>query len=216
MTTYALDKTSSPARARLLAGVVAGPLYLALGVAQAATRDGFDLTVHPFSFLSLGAGGWVQIANFVVTGVLFIISAVGLRTAMRGSTWGPLLIGGMGVGMVAGGVFTADPAFGFPAGAPAGQPESVSWHGTLHMVAFLVAIVAWTLSCFVFARFFAARKQKGLAVYSVLTGVALLATPAFMSAPGGVVVLYVAATLGWVWSSVAIGSLVKEHDNSDM
>lgn len=44
--------------------------------------------------------------------------------------------------MVAGGVFTADPAFGFPAGAPAGQPDEISWHGTLHMVAFMVAIVA--------------------------------------------------------------------------
>ncbi|WP_143047122.1 DUF998 domain-containing protein [Amycolatopsis xylanica] len=215
MTTYAPAKTSAT-KTRLLAGVVAGPLYLVLGFAQAATRDGFDLTVHPFSFLSLGDGGWVQIANFVLAGVLFLVSAAGLRKAMRGSTWGPRLIGGMGAGMVAGGVFTADPAFGFPAGAPAGQPEAVSWHGTLHMVAFMVAIVAWTLSCFVFARYFAARKHKGLAVYSVLTGVALLATPAFMGTSGGVVLLYVVATLGWVWSSVAIGAVAKEHDNGEM
>lgn len=72
------------------------------------------------------------------------------------------------------------------------------------------------MSCFVFARYFASKKRKGLAVYSVLTGVALLATPAFLGAQGGVVLLYVVATLGWVWSSVVIGSLLKEHNNFDM
>lgn len=88
MSTYALDKARTTTRARLLAGVVAGPLYLVLGFAQVAMREGFDLTVHPFSFLSLGDRKWVQIANFVLTGVLFVVSATGLRKAMSGSTWG--------------------------------------------------------------------------------------------------------------------------------
>jgi hypothetical protein len=48
------------------------------GLLQALTRDGFDPTRHPLSLLSLGELGWVQIANFVVTGVLYLACAVGM------------------------------------------------------------------------------------------------------------------------------------------
>lgn len=53
-------QTMSPAApstetARLLAcGVVAGPLFLAVLMIQAFTREGFDLSRHPLSMLSLG------------------------------------------------------------------------------------------------------------------------------------------------------------------
>lgn len=194
-------------RVMLWAGAVAGPLYLIVGFAQALTRDGFDLTRHPFSSLSLGDLGWLQIANFVVCGALFIAGAVGIRRA-RGGTWGPRLIGAMGVGMIAGGVFTADPAFGFPAGAPDGQPEALSWHGTLHGVAFGVAILSWTVACFVFARRFAAAGERGWAAYCAATGVLLLAPLPFLGTGLGVVLLYVVATIGWSWTSVLIGRLL--------
>jgi hypothetical protein len=74
-------------------GVVAGPLYLAVGVAQALTRDGFDITRHPMSLLSNGALGWIQIANFVVSGLALLAFAVGLR---RGCTPGEVAHGGRG------------------------------------------------------------------------------------------------------------------------
>lgn len=79
--------------ARLLtAGIVAGPLFLALWVLQAFIRDGFDPGRHPISLLSLGHLGWIQIANFVVTGALFVACAVGLRRVLHpgpGGTWDP-------------------------------------------------------------------------------------------------------------------------------
>jgi hypothetical protein len=46
--------------------------------------------------LSLGDLGWIQIANFVVTGALFVACAVGLRRVLhpgRAGTWGPRLVG---------------------------------------------------------------------------------------------------------------------------
>ncbi|HEV2894210.1 MAG TPA: DUF998 domain-containing protein, partial [Actinomycetota bacterium] len=68
-----LPASAATRTSRLLAcGIVAGPLFLAIGLTQAFTRDGFDLSRHPLSLLSLGDLGWVQIANFVVTGALFI------------------------------------------------------------------------------------------------------------------------------------------------
>jgi hypothetical protein len=50
-------------RALLTCGVVTGPLYIAVVLIQALTRDGFDLTRHPASLLSNGDVGWVQITS---------------------------------------------------------------------------------------------------------------------------------------------------------
>lgn len=152
---------------RLLAcGIVAGPLFIAVGLVQAFTREGFDLSHHPLSLLSLGDLGWIQIANFVVTGLLFVACAAGMRRVLRpgrGGTWGPLLVGAVGVGLILAGVFVTDAGAGYPPGAPAGAPEQISWHGILHEVGFTVAFPSWTAACFVFMRRFAANKQRGWA-----------------------------------------------------
>jgi hypothetical protein len=50
-------------------GIVAGPLFIAVTLIQAFTRTGFDLARHPLSLLSLGSLGWIQILNFVVSGI---------------------------------------------------------------------------------------------------------------------------------------------------
>jgi hypothetical membrane protein len=150
---------------RLLAcGVVAGPLFVAVSLIQALVRDGFDLRRHPISLLSLGELGWIQTANFVVTGVLVVACAAGMRRVLRpgrGGTWGPLLIGALGAGLIVAGVFVTDAGAGFPPGAPAGAPGQISWHGILHEVGFIVAFLSCTAACLVFARRFATRRQWG-------------------------------------------------------
>lgn len=163
---------------RLLAcGIVAGPLFIAVGLVQAFTRQGFDLSHHPLSLLSLGDLGWIQVANFVVTGLLFVASAAGMRRVLRpgrGGTWGPLLVGAVGVGLILAGVFVTDAGAGYPPGAPAGAPEQISWHGILHEVGFTVAFLSWTAACFVFMRRFAANKQRGWAAACVAVVVGAL------------------------------------------
>ena len=158
-------------------GSVAGPLFLAVGLIQAFTREGFDLSRHPLSLLSLGELGWIQIANFVVTGLLYVACAVGMWRVLRGGrsgTWGPLLVGALGIGLILAGVFTTDPGAGFPPGAPAGAAERISWHGVLHEVGFIVAFLSWTAACFVFARRFAALGQRRWVGACVATAVAVL------------------------------------------
>jgi hypothetical protein len=143
---------------RLVAGgVAAGPLFLAVWAVQAFTREGFDPGRHPISLLALGGAGWVQIANFVLTGSLYVAAAVGLKRAGQG-TWGPRLIGAFGVGLIVAGVFGTDPGAGFPEGAPEG-PGELSWHGVLHEVGFGIAQVAWTAAAIVFARRFKGRAR---------------------------------------------------------
>ena len=49
-------------------GVMAGPFYIVVSLAQALVRDGFDLSRHEWSLLADGPGGWIQVLNFVLTG----------------------------------------------------------------------------------------------------------------------------------------------------
>ena len=169
-------------------GVIAGPIYVVVALAQALTRDGFDLSRHAWSLLANGDLGWIQIANFIVIGLMTVAAAVGLRRASapgRGSTWGPLLIAGYGVSLVGAGLFRADPALGFPAGAP--QSSTIS-----------CLIVA----CFVLAGRFARDGQRGLAWFSRITAVFFLAGFAGIASGshGPTTLAFVAAVLTvWAW-----------------
>ena len=165
-------------RAQLAGGVAAGPLFALVAGAQVLTRDGFDLRRHPLSLLSTGDLGWLQIGNFVATGLLTVACAAGMRRALhpgRGGTWGPLLVGAFGAGLVAGGVFVADPALGFPPGAPAGSPEHASWHSVAHSIAAGVAIDLGLAACFVFARRSVALGQRRWAAFCATAGVVVVA-----------------------------------------
>jgi Protein of unknown function (DUF998) len=169
--------TVTATRRLLACGVVAGPLFLVVALAQAFTREGFDLRRHPISLLSLGELGWIQIANFVISGLLYLAFAAGLARVLRpgpGGTWGPRLVGALGVGLVMGGMFLTDAGAGFPPGAPAGPPERVSWHGMVHNLAPILAFNAMIVGCLVLARRFAALRQRGWAAAGAGTAVAVL------------------------------------------
>src|SRR5690242_1460916 len=106
-------------RALLAWGAVSAPFFYLVAVGQILTRPGFDIRRHAISTLSLGDLGWIQITNFAVTGVLAIACAIGIRQALRGSragTWGPILIGLYGAGLITGAIFPPDPGLGFPPG----------------------------------------------------------------------------------------------------
>lgn len=170
--------TDSPkSRALLACGVVLAPLFYATVVAQMLTRTGFDITEHPLSLLSLGNAGWIQVTNFLLTGVLAIACAAGMRQRLRrspGGTWGPLLIATFGLGMVIAGLAPPDPLLGFPPGAPAGIPAQMSGHAVFHGVGFFIAFLSLIAACFLFGwRFFLAGRLWW-SVYSNATGVVTL------------------------------------------
>jgi hypothetical protein len=200
-----LDRT----RPLLLCGAAAGPLFVLVSGVQVLTRDGFDLMRHPLSLLSLGPYGWIQTANFVITGALFVAGAVGMRRAMapgRGAVWGPRLIGFFGASLVWAGMVRADPADGFPVGTPAGHHE-LSWHGIAHSMAPGLGMIALIIACFVVAGWFAGRGRRGWAVASVVTGLLLFTPDLVMGRTGFTAVLAAAGVLGWGWASAVAGHL---------
>lgn len=148
-------------------GIAAGPLFLAVWAAQAFTRDGFDPSRHPLSLLALGSAGWIQIANFVITGALFIAAAIGLRDHGR---WLPRFVGALGFGLIAAGVFVTDPGAGFPAGAPEGRVDP-SWHAVLHEAGFAIVQLAWIATAITVAK-----RNPGLPRWSTAGVIALTLT----------------------------------------
>ena len=206
--------------ALLVCGLVAGPLYMIVGLIQVLIRPGFDVTRHDLSLMSNGDLGWIQIANFLISGLLVIAGAVGMRRVLhpgRGSTWGPLLVGLYGLGLIGAGIFIADPAYGFPPGTPA-DAHTISWHGLLHFVSGGVGFLALIAACFVFARRFAACGRRGWAAYSVATGVIFFA--AFFGIASGsgqawiVIGFWIGVALAWAWISAMSARLMTEHPDA--
>jgi hypothetical protein len=190
----------------LSGGLIAGPLYVTLALTQAVLRDGFDITRHAVSLLALGTGGWIQVANFVITGLLVLACAAGLRAVTRGGTggtWGPLLLGVYGIALIGSGLFPADAGFGFPPGTPPGPPAAMTAAGTLHFAVGGVGFMALIAACLVFARRQFALGDTRNGAFSVFTGVVFLA--AFMAIASGpprpatVIGLWLGLAVTWAW-----------------
>lgn len=176
-------QTTKLTRTLLICGIVAGPLFTIVGLTQAFTRPGFDLTRHALSLLENGDLGWIQISCFLITGLLYVACAVGMRQVIRGSrggTWGPVLIAVLGVGLICAAFFRADPGLGFPPGTPA-NANTLSWHGMGHLIVGSIAFIALIAVCFVFARRFASQRQYGWSVYSAVTGILFFVSLAGLS-----------------------------------
>ncbi|GAA2590729.1 hypothetical protein GCM10010399_21200 [Dactylosporangium fulvum] len=207
MTTTTLPQASgtcTPAqrvtRSLLGYGAVAGPFYVAVTMAQAFTREGFDLTRHQWSLLANGTLGWIHITNLVLTGLMTIAFAAGLGRALPGTTWAPRLVAVFGASLVTAGAFKADPAMGFPAGTPDG-PRAVSWHGMLHLASGAVGFTCLAVACFLIAR--QLRHAPGWARFSRATGVLFLAGFTAVATGAGAVWANLAFTAGvllvWAW-----------------
>jgi Protein of unknown function (DUF998) len=107
-------------RGLLRCGVAAGPVFVAVFLAEGAVRDGYRPLRHPVSSLALGPRGWIQAGNFAVAGTLFLAGAAGLARAgdPAAGRAAPALIGAAGAGLIGAAVFTTDPVSGYPPGTP--------------------------------------------------------------------------------------------------
>ena len=202
-------------RKLLVAGTVAGPLFLIVVLVQLMTRDGFDIAHHPISLLSRTAVGWVQITNFVIAGLLYAAFARGLARTMAtgtGSAWVPRLIGVMALCLVLGGVFVTDAGLGYPQGAPEGIPEHLSWHGTIHAVAPPMAFTALTAATIVAARRFRAAGDRGWAWYTAVSGALTFLVPGFPDNDTISWRIAIGLVVGFGWlSALALRELAAER-----
>src|SRR4051794_38844308 len=190
-------------------GVVAGPFYITVSLAQALVRGGFDLSRHEWSLLANGPGGWVQVLNLVLTGLMVVAAAIGFRRALgqgRAARWAPRLLAVYGVALVAAGVFRADPMNGFPVGTPDGPPVQPTPHGTLHFVAGGIGFLALVAATWLLAGRFRHDGRRRQAALTRATGIALLVAFAGIASGATSPVVNLAFTaavvLTWAWLSL--------------
>ena len=208
-------------------GPLAGIVFEGSVLIQGLTRHGFSLTRDDASLLANGPLGWIQVTTFLLAGAMTIAAAVGLsraaaaaaakaatkaktatkaKAATKAGRWAARLIAVYGAGLMAAGVFRADPADGFGPGAPLGKAVHVSWHGDGHLVAASIGFIALIAACFAIARSFSRAGQRGLAIYSRVTGIAFLAAFAGVTtgsnSPAIVVPFYAAVLAVFAWIAV--------------
>ena len=204
-------------RALRACAAVAGPLFVVAALVQALTRPGFNLTRNALSLLDDGSLGWIQAANFIVTGLLLITASVALRraiTAGPGSRWAPRLLAIIGAGLIGGGIFHPDPTGGFPPGTPPGASAISSWHGVLHQVSGSAAFLALIVFCFVVARRYRATGQRATAVCSVAAGVLCAAGVATGGGPHGTLTLFIVVSIALLWASFTTAQLISSATRS--
>jgi hypothetical protein len=201
-------------------GIIAGPIYVVSVAGQMAMRDGYDPTRHAASQLANGEWGWIQIATFLVTGAMTMAAAVGVRRALgpgRLSAWASGLLGVYGAGLVAAGIFRADPSDGFPPGTPPGMGE-VSWHGLAHFTVAGIGFACLVAASFALGTWFARNGLSSWARFSRITGVVFAGS--FMGLSSGsdgattILVFTAAVVLVWAWLSAVSVKLYRSVPSS--
>ena len=204
---------SNDGRSLLRWGVVAGPFYLAVGLTQALLRDGFDFARHPLSVLANGSWGWVQTANFVLSGLMVLAATVGFGRVLgpksRAFRWS---LAGYGLGMLLAAIFPADPIDGFPPGTPMGMPTSISTTGLMHFVAGALTFLMLGISGFAAAWTMMRRRQTPLALLSLFSGLSVfIGFFGGIASPIGVAGIWFAVVVGWLWLAVMSLQLQRQR-----
>lgn len=200
-------RSTSVAAPLLLAGALGGPVFVVSSLVQALTRAGFDPLRHAVSQLVLGPGGVVQVATFLMAGLLMILGGVGLHRALRegrGARALPVLLAIEGVGFVAAGFFPADPGNGFPPGSE----SAFSVTGMVHLACAGIAFVALIAACFVLASRITRTGDRGWAIAGRISAVLLVLGFLFANTgmTGGPLALFIGATIAWVWFGLTLVS----------
>jgi Protein of unknown function (DUF998) len=199
--------TSPQTPTALIAGAIAGPLYVGVGTLEAVLRRGFDIRIHSLSLLANGAGGWIHSAMMVVSGLLAVIGALGIGTVQqRTGRRSYAMITGLviyGLGIATAGLLRADPAEGFPIGTPSGPPVVVTASGVGHLVAGGIGFLGLIVACLACARRSARAGDRVWAVCSAVIGVYYLVAFAGIASGAGNPAINIAFTvavlLGWGW-----------------
>lgn len=162
-----------------VAGTLLFPItYLIAG----ATRPGYNAWQQAISTLSLGPGGWLQRANFVMCGVSVIWIAFVFRKILRGSpcaTWYPRVRAIEGLGLIMIGFFSTDPAPGYPPGT---LTTSTTLQGAIHLAFTIIVVNMMALGLFIISRrFWKDPNFPGWTAFSIISG---LLTFVFMTAFG--------------------------------
>ena len=196
----------------LLGGIIGGPLFITVYLIEGFTRKDYNWLRHPVSALAIGEEGWIQTANFFVTGTCFLCFAYGLYKTLKppfNRRTALILFTIIGIGLIGAGIFSTDPIVGYPPELPY-QNHQTSVHGHLHNAFSLPVFIGIITACFSFRKKFNLQGEQKWALYSLLTGIAMIIV-FIMSGAGFMDVVpfkdysglfqRLSIMLGWFWIS---------------
>ncbi|MBS1528847.1 MAG: DUF998 domain-containing protein, partial [Bacteroidetes bacterium] len=141
----------------LCCGIIGSALFAIVNFSFSAVSPDYDVARQSIGELALGEYGWIQSANFMVTGVFLCAFAIGLRKELVSGTGAaiiPVLQIVLGLIMLSLGVFPVH---------------------AIHRVLLLVLFASIMLNFFVFSRRFAAdQRWAHWAAYTNITAIVLL------------------------------------------
>jgi hypothetical protein len=149
------------------AGMIGSALFISVFTLEGFLRSGYDWRSTFISELSIGPRGWIQILNFIVLGILFLIFTRGVMSEFRegkASKWGPILLAIIGLSFLVSGPFVTDVA-----GTPRDQ---MTVQGTIHGIFGALVFSLSPVSCFVFYRRFREDPNwKQLLLWTLIAGI---------------------------------------------
>jgi len=161
---------------QFICGAMSGPVFVGTTLILGVMRAHYSQLRYPVSMLALGSSGWVQVTNFLITGILVLVFALGLWRHYRTSrvmTLSAMLIVLLALTIIGAGVFPTDGI-----SAQLHGPASLTWHhtlhGLLHRVFASTGFFVLPMSSFVMACQFCRWRQNGWALYSLISGIATL------------------------------------------
>jgi hypothetical membrane protein len=165
------------------AGIIGPVLFVAVFTIEGWLRPGYEPLKMYVSALSLGPRGWIQMANFILLGLLLLVFTIGVAAEFRdgkASRGGLILLAIIAVLFIVSGPFRMDPMF-----TPANQ---VTVHGTIHGISGAIIFVLMPISCFVYLRRFRADPkwhflQGWTLALGIVTAVALVVFSVISKAP---------------------------------
>lgn len=213
------DGAAAVTRSLLGWGVVAGGFYLIVGLANALTREGFEIGRHPLSLLMLGERGWMQRTNLILTGLMVIAAANGFSRALRRLGRGrgsAALLGIFGLGLIGSGIFPPDPMAGFPSDT---LESEATLSGLLHLGFGAVGFLALAVTALLVAGVFEAGGSPRHARYSRASGIAILlgfvGGASLSQSSAGVAALWIAVIAGWAWLAISSVWLYRSVPHPD-
>ena len=171
---YESDRKTRPL---LLCGALAGPIFTMIWLVSGLNRADYDPMRHPISSLAIGEFGWTQVINFLISGTLTLVFALGLRSALlaRGrSQWALIWIAAVGIGLIGAGLFVTDPVNGYPVGTPL-LPMQPTVVGRLHRLFSALVFFGLPGAGLTLARLFARNGERTWASYSKFSAIAFIA-----------------------------------------
>jgi hypothetical protein len=194
-------------RILLACGVAAGPFFVAVVLVEGWLRQGYQPLRQPISALAMGPRGWIQRANFFVTGGLALACVLGLPTAAAA------FIALFALGLIGSGIYITD-ITGLDSRKLTSKPRTRD--GIIHDLFALPVCVGLLRACGVMGRLFYRANDSVWAWYSATSGglflgFFVLASVGFAGqqqlARVGGLLQRLAVIIGWTWLSLSIAHI---------